>query len=354
MAISLSTEALPLLFELDACPVIGVSGRTVQFLNAAARAYFPDAAPGCAIRRLLPGHVALHQASAFIGTASVRGAVHVVTVTTMPGLRLFRLEPVRGGTAFPEILVPDELFSMELGLASSFFSAHAARQEDLSVCHYAAHLARTSEQLRRWIQNATLLQALRRDEVPRSDRPVDCAAAIAAIAETAESMLARRGLRLSLTLPESPCSVTAGAALLESLALNLLSNAAKSCGDGGAISISLMRGTHDVHLTVHDNGAGFAEGVLPEIFRAWREGVLPCTDTPHRGYGLPVCLAIADAVNGALVIENSRGQGASVHVFLPLSRSTRTILHSPESAEALAARCRIGLSDALTDEDYLN
>lgn len=350
-----STEALSLLFELDACPVIGVNGRTVQFLNAAARAYWPEGMRGNAIRKLLPAHIALHQANAFLGTVRVRNQPHAVTVTTMPGLRLFRLEPVHVDRDYPELLAPDDLFTAELGLESAFFSAYAAEQEDLSVRHYAARLERTSDQLRRWMQNVGLLQSLRRGDVRPPYRPIDCAATLSAILETTEPMLARRNIRLALTMPESPCRVAISPELLEALTLNLLSNAVKSCPDGGTISISLVRGTHDLHLSVHDIGTGFAEGVLPEVFRAWREGDLPRCDAPHAGYGLPVCFAVTDEVGGAMVIENNRGNGACVHVYLPLSRSVRTVLHSPDAsdAQALQARCRIGLSDALDDEDYL-
>lgn len=350
-----SAEAISLLFELDACPVIGVNGRTVQFLNAAARAYWPEGMRGSAIRKLLPAHIALHQANAFLGTVRLRNVPHAATVTTMPGLRLFRLEPVHADRDYPELLVPDELLSAELGLESAFFSAHAAEHEDLSVRHYAARLERTSDQLRRWVQNVSLLQALRRGEARTPDRPLDCAAMLAAILETTEPMLARRGIRLATTLPESPCRVAISPELLEALVLNLVSNAVKSCSGGGTISVSLVRGTHDVHLSVYDSGAGFAEGVLPEVFRAWREGNLPRCAKPHAGYGLPVCFAVADEVGGAIVIENNRGNGACVHVYLPLSRSTRTVLNRAESLDthALAERCRIGLADALNEADDL-
>ena len=46
MLTSASMEAISLLYESDAQPVIGVSGRTVRFLNLAARNLFGDVLPG--------------------------------------------------------------------------------------------------------------------------------------------------------------------------------------------------------------------------------------------------------------------------------------------------------------------
>ena len=349
-----TTETISLIFELDACPVIGVKGRTVQFLNAAARAYYPDAIAGSAIRRLLPAHIALHQASAFLATAKIHGAVHVVTVTSMPGLRLFRLEPVTTDAEFPDFLVPSDLFSMELGLATSFFSAHAAQLGDPTVLHYAARLKQTSDQLRRWVHNASILQKLYRSKPSPAAHSIDCAASLAAITETIQLMLDRRQIRLSLTVPESPCRVRIPSDLFEALVLNLLSNAVKNCADGAQISVNLTSETSNAHLSIQDAGCGFPERILTDVFHAYRTGTLPRSDQSHAGYGLPVCFAITDAVNGSLLIENNRGNGASVHIFLPLVSTGKAVLHSPDAPEPAANPdlWRIGISDALSDEDY--
>ncbi|MBQ9044525.1 MAG: HAMP domain-containing histidine kinase [Oscillospiraceae bacterium] len=352
MQTAASAEAIARLFELDAAPVIGVNGRTIRFLNAAARALFGAVPPGTPIRRLLPAHAALHQASAFLATAQLRGTTHTVTVSSVPGLRLFRLEPMRTDVPFPDILAPDDLFSAELGLSSTFFSAYAATADDPAVRHYAARLEHTSDQLRRWVRNTTLLQELQRGARIASQQPTDCAALAAALSETLEPMLSRREVRLSCTLPGSPCAVRVSPEVLECILLNLLSNAVRACRDGGAVHINLMHETRMAHLTVTDSGPGFAEGVLTALFRDYRERTLHRADRSAAGYGLPVCLAAADAAGGAMLIENTRG-GAAVHAFLPLAVSGRATLRAPVKPQLDAHTCRIGLSDALTDEDYL-
>ena len=354
MSIELSADALPLLFALDATPVIGVTGRSVRFLNPAAQRLFGEVQPGCAIRRLLPEHVALHQASAFFATARIRAKSYVVTVTTMPGMRVFRLYPVAAHRAFPEMLAPSETFSMELGLSSSYFSAYAAEHEDLTLRHYAARLAHTTDQLRRWVNNTDVLQRL---SGPSShhERTCDCTALLAAIVEHAEPMLSRRRQALELTLPEAPARVRMAPELFEQMVLNLLSNAVQAADALDPIRVRLVTGTRTAHITIQDHGPGFPEGVLPAVFQAHAEGKLPYTEQAHRGYGLPVCFAITEHMGGSLLIENSRSGGAAVHVILPLHTGAKAALCAPETpdAEALRAVCRIGLSDALEDEDYL-
>ena len=350
-----SIEAVSLLYEPDVQPVIGVSGRTVRFLNLAARNLFGDIQPGTAIRRLLPEHVAQHQSSAFFFFFKIKAHTYCVTLSSMPGLRIFRLEPVRRDTPFWHMVAPSDLFSMELGLSSAYFSAIAAEQEDLTFRHHAARLERTADQLRRWVNNVRTLQALCQGGAHPVERIVDCASLLAAILETVQPLLDRRGIRFALTLPESPCYVRLTPEYFETMVLNFISNAVKNCADGAVISINLMRATRTAHLIIHDKGAGFQEGVLTDVFHAYCAGELPNTDQPHAGYGLPTCFAVAEDLGGALLIESSRGNGAAIHVILPLCASVKSTLRSsdvpPECASP--ALCRIGISDALSEEDYL-
>lgn len=355
MQTDVSAEAISLLFAPDAQPVIGVRGRTVLFLNPAAQRLFGDVPSGTALRRLLPEHAAMHQGSAFFTTARIRGVPHCITLSSMPGFRIFRLEQVRTGTAFPDILAPSDLFSMELGLAATYFSNYAATQEDLGPRHYAARLEHTAEQLRRWVRNADTLQRLRHGQAQLSGQLIDCAATLSAIMETVQPMLDRRGMHIALSLPESGCSVRISPELFETLVLNLLSNALRSSPEHSEIRIQLMKGTNTAHLVIRDAGEGFPEGVLPDVFHAHAVGALPRSDRRNAGYGLPVCFAIADHIGGAILIENVRGGGAAVHVVFPLSRSERMTLHAPPDPRdpELRSVCRTALSDALSDEDYL-
>ncbi len=350
----ITSEAIAKLYEADADPVIGVTGRTVRFLNLAARRLYGELPPVCALRTLLPEHVAMHQASAFFATARVNGQLFVVTVSSVPGLRIFRLTPKRTQAVFPDILAPSDLFSMELGMESAFFLEHAEKTGDLSVRHYAARLLQTSDQLRRWIGNVTTLRDLHCKAYHPPEHALDIALILTSMMEYAQARLAERDIRLTYTVPDSACRVRITPTHLEQIVLNLLSNAIKSCEKGSTISVNLMRSTRTVKLSVQDSGQGSAEGVLTEIFHAYSENTLPRPERPHTGYGLPVCFSVADAVGGSLLIESNRRGGATVHVVLPLYTSHKTSLYAPEDPNAQTYRTelwRIGLSDAFADFD---
>ena len=351
----LTIEALSQLYEADAEPVIGVTGRTVRFLNPRARRLYGELPSVCALRTLLPEHVAMHQAGAFFSTARVRGQRFVVTVSSVPSLRIIRLTPVRRTEPFPDILAPSDLFSMELGMESAFFSAYAADHDDLNVRHYAARLMHTSDQLRRWVNNAATLRDLHSGKPFPSEHAVDCALMLSSMMEFAQAKLEPKGVRLSCSIPESACRVRIAPELFEQAVLNLLTNAVKSCGKEAVIRVSLMRSARTVKLSVQDSGGGFPEGVLTEIFRAYSENTLPSAEHPNGGYGLPVCLSIADAAGGSMLIESNRRGGAAVQLILPLCTSDKAYLQAPEQPDADRQNTvfRIGLSDVLDDEDYL-
>lgn len=347
------TEPVSALFTADACPVIGVNGRTVRFLNPAAQRLFGAVGPGAPLRRLLPEHVVMHQARAFYATARIAKQPYAVTLTSMPELKIYRLEPVRRDAPFPGLIVPGNLLSLELGLSAGFFSAYAAGQTDPVLRHHAARLEHASDQLRRWISNVELLQELRQDMPVAAPVALDIVSVIQTIAEHIRPVLARRGIRLEVTVPESPCPVHAAAKLIEALLLNLLSNAVKSAPSGSCVRVDLARGVRTVKLAVRDSGPGFPEHVLQEQFHAYSAHTLP-TGT-CRGYGLPVCFAAADALRGSILIEAPRGDGACVSLILPMLPAAKAVMHMPGPRSALPDMhtCRAGISDALTDEDYL-
>ena len=348
------TEAEPVsaLFSADACPVIGVNGRTVRFLNPAAQRLFPTAGPGTPLRRLLPEHVAMHQARAFYATARVAKLPYAVTLTSMPELKIYRLEPVRQDAAFPRMLIPGDLLALELGMSAGYFTAYAAGQGDPALRHHAARLEHATDQLRRWISNVALLQELRQDPAPSAGTVLDCAASVTLLADRIRPILSRKGIALECTVPESPCPVQAAPKLIEALFLNLLSNAVKSAPQGSAVRVDLTRGIRTMKLTIRDSGPGFPELALQEQFHAYSSFTLPTENC--RGYGLPVCFAAADALRGSILIEAPRGDGASVCAILPLHGAAKSEMRQPERNVELSDPniWRFGISDALSDEDY--
>jgi two-component system C4-dicarboxylate transport sensor histidine kinase DctB len=105
---------------------------------------------------------------------------------------------------------------------------------------------------------------------------------------------------------------------LEQVLINLLGNALDATGDGGAghpgapaaparIEIEIEAVAATLSVSVHDNGPGIPDDVLPHLFE-------PFFTTKEMGQGLGLGLAISSSIardaGGSLVARNAPGGGA--------------------------------------------
>ena len=137
-------------------------------------------------------------------------------------------------------------------------------------------------------------------------------------------------LRLGDGLP----AVEVDPAQIQQLAMNLIINAAESCGDGpGTVIVStrqtnvekgqreqwftgetLSPGSY-VCLEVQDSGCGMDEDTVAKIFDPFFT-----TKFTGRGLGLSTVLGIVRAHRGSLQVKSSLGQGSTFKVLLPASQ----------------------------------
>ena len=136
-------------------------------------------------------------------------------------------------------------------------------------------------------------------------------------------------LRLGDGLP----AVEVDPAQIQQLAMNLIINAAESCGDGpGTVIVSTRQtnveeGQHEqwftggalspgsyVCLEVQDTGCGMDEDTVAKIFDPFFT-----TKFTGRGLGLSTVLGIVRAHRGSLQVKSSPGQGSTFRVLLPAS-----------------------------------
>lgn len=158
------------------------------------------------------------------------------------------------------------------------------------------------------------------------------------IANLAEEMLANRNLLAALAGSAVTVSIeTEGGARpvritgedLTRVLVNLVKNAAEAMPGGGRIRIVLRERTTKAAnsarlvVTVEDNGPGIAEKMLEKVFErgytthtftSAPEGGWPAA---HRGLGLAICRAIAEAAGGSLVAVRC-STGARLEMELPV------------------------------------
>ena len=125
------------------------------------------------------------------------------------------------------------------------------------------------------------------------------------------------GIELVLSAPQEPLFVPMDAILIEQVLLNLLENAAYH---GGSTRIELSVERQDAAVfTVHDNGAGIADDVLPDIFSpALRSRSHASDNRRNMGIGLSVCSSIVKAHGGTMSAANVPEGGAVFCFTLPV------------------------------------
>jgi PAS domain S-box-containing protein len=140
-----------------------------------------------------------------------------------------------------------------------------------------------------------------------------------------------KGLRLMVDLQARHHHVQADAARLQQILWNLLKNATKFTGEGGAITLRTrdmeeaegVEGTKGgrVVLTVQDTGIGIEPARLPSIFDAFEQGGKEVTRKfGGLGLGLAISRELTDLHGGVLMAQSEgRGKGAVFTLVLPVS-----------------------------------
>jgi two-component system sensor histidine kinase ChvG len=120
--------------------------------------------------------------------------------------------------------------------------------------------------------------------------------------------------------PPGALRIEGASARLESVARNLIENAASFAGDPGwvSVSVSVSGDVEAIELTVADSGPGIAEDELTHVFHRFYT-----SRGRQRGTGLGLALtrAIVEAHGGAIRVDRAPEAGATFCVRLPRSRS---------------------------------
>lgn len=131
-----------------------------------------------------------------------------------------------------------------------------------------------------------------------------------------EPQLRAAGLTVRTRLHPEPLAVFGDADRLHQALGNILSNSARYCRPGDAVTISIARESDGVRIEIADTGPGITPQELPRIFdRFWRGS------TSHAvggtGIGLAVVKELIVAHGGAIAAESEPGRGTRFTIRLP-------------------------------------
>ncbi|MCI0418976.1 MAG: response regulator, partial [Acidobacteria bacterium] len=155
-----------------------------------------------------------------------------------------------------------------------------------------------------------------------------------------------------LRLEEGLPAVEVDPAQIQQLVMNLIINAAESCGEGtGTVVVStrlvqVEAGQHEqwftgenlrpgpyVCLEVQDNGCGMDKETLEKVFDPFFT-----TKFTGRGLGLSTVLGIVRAHQGSLQVKSTIGQGSTFTVLLPASRRAAENHPAEDQVNSLSGR----------------
>jgi signal transduction histidine kinase len=174
-------------------------------------------------------------------------------------------------------------------------------------------------QMSRHVQE--LLDAAQSGERSKGLRPayVDLRVIAGYAVEAIATDLARRGHRLTVSLPHEALFVHVDAARLEQVFTNLLINAAKYTPAGGDISLTMELEEQQVCVRIRDSGIGIMPALIPRIFELYMQ---VDAQTPRaeggRGIGLAVVRELVELHGGTVRAESAGlGLGSEFIVRLP-------------------------------------
>jgi two-component system NtrC family sensor kinase len=131
-----------------------------------------------------------------------------------------------------------------------------------------------------------------------------------------ETRCTRQGIELVRLLDPNLPEITADAAQLHQVLVNLTVNAIQAMPNGGKLFLRTARSGQHISLTVEDTGMGMSEEVMKRIF-------MPFFTTKDVGQGIGLGLAVVHGIvtghRGSVKVQSTVGEGSRFEVLLPVS-----------------------------------
>ncbi|MCY7273756.1 MAG: PAS domain-containing protein, partial [Phormidesmis sp. CAN_BIN44] len=155
-----------------------------------------------------------------------------------------------------------------------------------------------------------------------NNRQIDLSLVVQAALDAVQ--LAADAKNIQLVSALSAVTVVGDVDRLQQVLWNLFSNAIKFTPTGGRVEITLSSAENQAQITVSDTGQGIRADLLPHIFDRFRQGDSSTTKASQGlGLGLSIVRHLVELHGGTVQAESlGEGQGTTMTVWLPLSRST--------------------------------
>jgi len=172
-------------------------------------------------------------------------------------------------------------------------------------------------------------------------RPDDLRAAVESAAHQNDAIAARRGVTLTVDLPDTPIRIRHDPPRIGQVVANLVANAVKFTPRGGRVQVAVRPTPDGARIDVSDSGVGIDPQELPHIFeRFYRGSRANEARSSGSGLGLAIVRSIVDMHGGTVSVESGPAVGSRFTVHLP--RDPRTVEGTPAAGQTDVASAAEG------------
>lgn len=190
-------------------------------------------------------------------------------------------------------------------------------------------LEEVTDRMQRLVEDLLDMTRLEQGIILLHRRPLDVQQLIEHIVQLQQHEAARKGLHITLHLPETPLTILGDEERLTQVITNLITNAINYTAEAGEITVSVAEaadlshaGEHMVDIEVRDTGIGIASEHLANIFLPFFR--VPTT-VKGTGLGLSIAKEIVELHGGTMQVTSQLGVGSAFTVRLVLLSEPVTI-----------------------------
>jgi PAS domain S-box-containing protein len=207
-------------------------------------------------------------------------------------------------------------------------------------------------QLTRLIDDLMEVSRITTGRVLLRNEIVDVNGVVEHAVETTRSLTDQREQRLTVSLSQQPIWLSADAARLEQVMVNLLTNAAKYTDDGGQIWLTVSKEGSECVIRLLDTGVGIAQELLPRIFDLFAQADHSLArSSGGLGIGLALVRRLVEMHGGRVEAFSALGRGSEFVVRLPTVPAPITApdINPTKNAERATHNLRVLIVDDNAD-----
>ncbi|MGN8233498.1 cell wall metabolism sensor histidine kinase WalK [Priestia flexa] len=191
--------------------------------------------------------------------------------------------------------------------------------QDKEIAPSFLHVTQTeTERMIRLVNDLLQLSKLDSEDYRFSRDPVNFVKFYHYIIDRFE-MTIEQGITFVRELPDEAVYVAVDQDKITQVLDNIISNAIKYSPEGGTITFSIEQHTHEIVVSIKDQGMGIPKSNLSKIFeRFYRVDKARTRKLGGTGLGLAIAKEIIEAHDGRIWAESKEGVGTSIYFTLPI------------------------------------